>query len=161
MTVDGNMFGTLILDRIMSNMHGRDVITMKNDRLETSNTKIFKKINNPSDIRNSGGHGMVFGLSGGLRDRRLLLRLPTDRGIPKKKKLACDWASSVKTGTPVGVKISIELKMIRGFQQYAVPYGGRHIIESMSESLIVCLSRVLHKLAKYLNCEGKIRPCMS
>ena len=76
MTVNIQMLGSVVEDRISSYVLRGLIITEQCDRERELDLKIFKKIGQPNELTCCIGHGSVFRLSGRLRYCFLFLCFP-------------------------------------------------------------------------------------
>jgi len=88
MTVNFNMLGAFMEDRVPSELKSRLTVTVKGDRTSVRNPEFSQQPNKPSNLSSSLGHGTVFSFSGAFGNSGLLLGLPTDRRSTKQEHIA-------------------------------------------------------------------------
>lgn len=107
MAIDLDVLGTIVNNRIMSNIKSGYNVAMKSDRFEATNTKLFQEAGSLGDFRSSGSHSTIFSLGGGPGDRGLFFRFHANRRLAKEKEIHSDEASSVNIRAPIGVRKSL------------------------------------------------------
>lgn len=60
MTINLNMFGTLIKDSIISNMYKRLIVIMKVEELKVGIAKISEELFQPNELTSGDSHGTIF-----------------------------------------------------------------------------------------------------
>jgi hypothetical protein len=89
MTINVNVFGTLMKNRIGSNVKSNFTVTIKESRLEW-NLQVSEKVSKPYNFTAGGRHGSVLSLSRRTRDCGLFLGFPRNQRIIQKDTIAGD-----------------------------------------------------------------------
>jgi len=76
MTINLNMFGVFMENRIGGNLNSTSIISMKWGRDDLRKPKLFEKTAQQYNFRTSSRHGTILDLSGGFRNTILFLTFP-------------------------------------------------------------------------------------
>jgi hypothetical protein len=110
MTVYFNMLGTLMINRISSDLNGTSIISMKRSGIRLRKTKLSQKLTKLDNLRTSSKHRPIFKFSRGFRNSSLFLTFSRDQRITKKHALICDGLPSIRTSGPICITISNKVK---------------------------------------------------
>ena len=79
MAIDLNVFGTIMEDIIVSNLHGTAIVTMEGSSTRMRNTHVRKQLSKPNELLRSISESTVLSLSAGASNNRLFLALPRNK----------------------------------------------------------------------------------
>ena len=88
-----NMFATIMINWVKSEINSRDIITTENHRTSKEMASVSNKLLEPNGFYSCVGNNPVFSFSGGFRDSRLLFRTPGNKILPKKNSIASSRTS--------------------------------------------------------------------
>jgi hypothetical protein len=103
MTIHFGMLGTLMENRIGSNLNSTRVVSMKKSRSSLGKSNFYKQSTKPNNLRASSWHGSIFILSRRFENTILFLTLPRYQGITKKHTPTCDRATCIRTTCPIDI----------------------------------------------------------
>lgn len=63
MTIQFNVFGSLLKNWISSNVYGSLVVIVKKSRLRMGHSEVMQDEMNPNKLTSGGGHSTIFNLS--------------------------------------------------------------------------------------------------
>lgn len=156
MEIELDVLRPLMLHGIGRKIYRTDVVAINQGGLRWRGMKFMEKLVEPSDLSNGVGDGAVLGLGTGARYCMLAFRRPGHQVVTEEDSIAGCGAASIRTTSPVGVRIDDEVCSGRTLNVEAQVQCTPKIAQNPFESTEMWLTRVMHMKTYLLDSIGDI-----
>ncbi|CAN6182646.1 unnamed protein product [Urochloa humidicola] len=155
------MLRPLMLHRVGGEVHGTDIVAVDERALGEWAVELPQELTQPRRLCNAVSNGPVHRLGTGAGDDRLSLGGPRDKVAPKKDGVARGRATSVRTASPVSIRVDNQLGGGRPVKSKPVVNSAPEVAQEPLHSSEMRLPRIMHVKTDLLNSIGDIWPSES
>ena len=151
MTIELDMFGSLMKNRVSCNVKGDFIITIKSNRLSMWNTKIMKKRFQPNQFTAKKCHRTIFGFARRPSNNVLFLCFPGNRTRSKHGAKTARKSPSHGVAGPIRVTVSSKMEGASGRKKNPFSRRTLEIAKQTQGSKVMWLQGVVHELTQNMD----------